>query len=1115
MPQTEPTPTKQTRPKRKRRWLRVLIVLVIGVPVLLALTVLIVGQTGVLKAIVEPKLASKFGVDVHARSIKLAPDGVIVINDAVFQSKDIPGEAGRLIEIGQARVNIDWTGALRGRGVQISSIDIDRPVVRVSQDTKTGRLNLAELDYKSGGGGPTPRLELTNGILEIGENDASGYHMLKELSVRGSIARADANGVSEFALVALPVEPGMRSPIDSLRGGVIHLSGTIGPAGLDGKLDGLRLEDWPSDFVPSRSRGIYERLALSGELAPTIIHIDEQGEVTVTLTLEGVALNLPFDESGSMTGSGELLRMRKTRGTISFGTRGLTANLDGFIDDLQYEVTLDYQGLDAQSPFDAVLTTSFHLDQHFRPAKFLPQDVIEKLDRFDNPVADVNARLQIQRRAGQDVRVSGRAEIHNGSAIYKKFRYPFTHLDGVVSFDPDKLVIERIAGVGPTGAQLGADGLFSPLGEESVVTINLHVKSMPIDRVLMGALDDKQRELVEALFNEDDYQTLLDDGLLLSAEQRVALGEQHRAIRDRLDRWKNGVDGDQAAHDALGAQLSAIDRKLSIPEFAFGGKADVEIVLRRHPERPEDDRWTTDAVVELPEAGLVPGYFPLPIVAHGVEIAISEKSVELTGGSYTGIGGGTAQVSAVIDRTGEDTKPVVVIKAQGIPIDERLVAAIPGYHNKQSDDPDDISLRRIVDRMRLGGRVECDATIGPRSDNRLGYDVEATITKGYARPVYQGFDAPDDPLSVTPGTNPLALDDLYGTVYVTEELIIVDMSAMLSSPELPLAPTPVSVLTQLTLPDKDRGSGGERRSSGLLPTEYGPPVPGAEIFATARIDGLDLAMPLQHAVAVVSPRIARELLVYRDEYKPDGVLAIDAKLEGFVGGGIESSFTLDRIESLAFSFNGVRYGLGASWGSATLNLAEEVSLDFDAFRVPIRTEGRSAGAVSIDGSIPLTRPGQLFEIEQPDSLRLTYEHGTLDSPLSQLVIDRFGSARARAWLSDNRVHAGFDLDVTLTPQAGVHRVPQSSPSIGLLPMSVNGSLKPTALSITMNDREARFDTIGGELLFEGYRGRFDHISAKSDDSELSVNGTWTLPPGQGLSMDLVAQARGSLLHGPA
>ena len=62
---------------------------------------------------------------------------------------------------------------------------------------------------------------------------------------------ADADGNSSFSFVALPTEPGIPGPISPSDGGIINLSGQLSSDGVDARLDGLRLENWPGDFVPS------------------------------------------------------------------------------------------------------------------------------------------------------------------------------------------------------------------------------------------------------------------------------------------------------------------------------------------------------------------------------------------------------------------------------------------------------------------------------------------------------------------------------------------------------------------------------------------------------------------------------------------------------------------------------------------------------------------------------------------------------------------------------------------------------------------------------------------------------------------------------------------------
>jgi hypothetical protein len=132
-----------------------------------------------------------------------------------------------------------------------------------------------------------------------------------------------------------------------------------------------------------------------------------------------------------------------------------------------------------------------------------------------------------------------------------------------------------------------------------------------------------------------------------------------------------------------------------------------------------------------------------------------------------------------------------------------------------------------------------------------------------------------------------------------------------------------------------------------------------------------------------------------------------------------------------------------------------------------------------------------------------------------LVIDRFGSQRAREWVRDNQLRGEFDLDVSLSPATGVHRIASDAPSIGVLPMSVYGELLPRSLSLTMHESEADFDSVEGVVRFEGFEGRFDNIRAVGDDSMIAVDGTWSLPPKRGLGMDLRISANGSLLDGPA
>lgn len=1108
--------------KKKRSWRRRALWLLFIIPLLLVATVLVIGQTSVMQFIVEPILEDQLGVGVSTGSIKLMPTGEVVIIDATCQSSTIDHRGGSLIEFERATIEVNWWGVIRGTD-QVRSIFIEKPIVRVSQDIESGVLNLAEIAFKKGsGGGSTPAMEVRNGILQIAEHNATDYRVLRELSINGRLTEQTSSGVSGFEFVALPIESSLSS--SSSRRGSIGLTGQLSSDGVDGVLDGVRLEDWPAEIVPSRSRDIYQRLALSGELAPTRFHISNDGLIEIVLTLDGVAISLPIDESPSALstiGEADPLRMRQTRGVIRFGTLGLKADIHGVIDELEYDVVLDYKGLDTTSPFEASLVTDFRLDSQFKPAKFLPENVIAKLERFERPEADVHAEVFVARSDDpndRSVKVSGVAQLANGKAIYKKFKYPFHDLNGTIEFDPDKLVVREITGVGPDGATLVANGLFSPLGENSVVTLDLKVEGVGIDDHLMRALNDDQKELIGALFNDKAHGHLLDEGLVLSQSDADELGNLRRQTWDRLNTWVDGVDGSSQEKIAFAKSLSEIDRQLEAPVFDFGGSANIDVQLVRHPERPSDDRWTTDVLVKLPNAGLVPGHFPLPIRARDIEIVITEKSVKLKGGKYTGLKGGWASVEVNMDMTKSNSKPLIDIFAHDFPIDARLIAAIPGYHAQQSEDPDDVSLRRILDRLRLGGVMECEAHIGPRSDGHLGYDVESTILSGTARPmklINSGIESDSNFQTGTLGGDPLALDQLYGTIFVTEEMIVVNLDGLLSSPEQPLAPTPIDVLTQLTLPTKRRGIGGIRRVKGLLPTDEGPPLPGPQLFATAYADGIDLAMPLEHAIAVISPKLARDLLQKKQSMNPDGILGVSAQLEGVVGGTIDSIFTIDRIDQLGLDFNGSRYTVGSSWGRSKFELTQKPRVEFDGVRVSIKSDGDDAGTLSLDGALPLARPGRQIEITESESLKVEYLNGLFDSPITLGVVDQLtNSDDDESWIKEHKLGGRFDLDVVLSPKLGVHQSPATNQSFSLVPTLVEGSLQPKTISLQMGDESAQFDDVSGAVLFNGFEGIIKNIQATDGTTNLGVDGQWSLDSKTGLAVDLSINAKGDLLGGP-
>ncbi len=1128
MTQPSPEPSQATsrsksRPKKRRR----IIAWLLAIPLVLILTIVILAATGTLTGFVVPIIERETGLEMTQGSIAFTPTTDIEISDAIFRAPNIDGQGGELIRFDRATIAVRWSKILSGPKA-ISRVVIDRPHLRVSQDTETGAVNLEALNLQQSGGGgaATPAITINNGIVEIGEHTGEKYTSLKELSIVGSLDAPNSAGVAPFDFFSTSTEPVMSSGELASRGD-FRVNGTISKAGVQGVMTGLTLEDWPAQIVPSRVRDTYESLNLTGKLAPTKFTVDNDGQPKVTLTLEGVDVSLPFIPPAEFAGPERYLRMRSTKGTINFGYGGLTAHLEGDIDQLLYEVNLKLDEYSQSSAFTCDLRTKFRIEEGFRPLRFLPERVTEKLDRFNDLKADIDATINLSRAkaATNDapILVSGRAVVANGSAKYYEFMYPFENIAGVITFTPDGVGFEGITGRGPTGAKLLANGSFDGLGETSVVEILVEVSDLPIDQHLLSAMDKDQRDLVDTLFSQEQYKNLLESGFLLEPSNRGKLTQE----RDELVRTIAALPSDTPERERaqLSSTLNELNATLRVPEFDFGGLIEVGVTLRRHPERPENDRWTTDINALIPQAGIVPKQFPLPIIARDVNIEINDGTVILQGGRYDGLNGGLAEVDASFKPVEgfNDPQPYVEIKARNIPIDQRLIAAIPGYYDEQPDDPAEITLRRILDRLRMQGLVEADAQIFPGNDGRITYEVTATVLEGSAHPLTMGMQVEDEQVVTSPyelGLDSVQLADMFGTIYVTQSIIVVHLNGLLESPSQPIPPTPIDMMTQLTLPREPK-FGNIKRVDGLLPFQNGPPTPGPAIYTRVRSNGLVLSMPIEHAIAVLSPSFAQRIVDWRNQYNPTGELDLLTKLEGRVGGTLNSELQINQVKRAGFSVEDHQYQLGTSVGPITLKLGIKPRVESRGFSIPISVDDEPVGMVGLSGSIRLTRGGQLIELNDEPALRLSMDNGRLGSPGVRAIVNRMGSNKSNPNASGSSffefygLDGRFDMLIDITPLDGA-RISDAEPgTLGLPPVEIDGSLTPRTLSMQRDEHVLAFEEsqISGSIRFDGLDGYFDRINAQNDDYTLSVDGKWAVTPGSGAWVDLNIAAVGDVLNG--
>ncbi|MEM9372823.1 MAG: hypothetical protein AAGA55_04190, partial [Planctomycetota bacterium] len=275
------------RRKRRRRWKRKSLLIV---AVLLGAAMLLL-QTPAAALIVRPILASQTGMIIETGAVRISPIGNVTIDGARFLAPGMPGQPGEVLVVDRTSARIDWMSTLTG-APGLKSVRLTRPALRLSQDTRSGVINASAFQV-GGGGGRTPAVEIVDGSIELGEHRGAVFTPLRRWRVVGNIEEADGSGVAAFSVAAV-TEPSGRGETS---GGTLGIDGTLNAQTVEGRLDGLRLEDWPASIVPTRARGIYERLDLRGTLLPTRFAIDRDGRGTGTKTLDGVGLKNPIDES--------------------------------------------------------------------------------------------------------------------------------------------------------------------------------------------------------------------------------------------------------------------------------------------------------------------------------------------------------------------------------------------------------------------------------------------------------------------------------------------------------------------------------------------------------------------------------------------------------------------------------------------------------------------------------------------------------------------------------------------------------------------------------------------------------------------------------------------------
>ncbi len=1037
----KPSQPSARRPHR-RRW-----VVAAAVPVVLLGAVLVATRSPVAAWLVLPSLGRTLGAKVEADSVRLGLGGTHTLRGVRVRVPGIDGPAGTVFEADRLAADVRWLSIFSGSPV-VERLHLDRPLVRLSVSDADGTLNagVLRLPAPSGKDGALvlPKVSTREAALELGEHGVPGvpYTALLRVPLMGEVTPLPDPSHEGYTITLREAAPprGGRSPI--------ALSGAVDKDGrLSLSLERVLLEQWSPSAVPSRFRRVFEAMDLRGAVAGASFSYDPATGVLARVDLERVALTLPFEDEGKR------VRMHDTSGSIAFTTDGFVAVLTGIVGDLRYDTRLIYTGFEPDSPFECVLTTrGFRMEEQPALIPLAPEIARRWLGNFSNPTGLVDAEVRVSRAeptGGQPapVIVRGVLDVREGTASFVDFPYRFGSLEGRTTFDEHEIRVERVIAVAPTGARLRASGVIRPPRVGASVDIVVEVEDVPVDGTLLAAMSEGRRRLVEALFSRERYEEIVALGLVLTPARAEELRRRVAEIEQ----------SPAPPGEAQVEELIAARRALEAPVFEFGARAGVRV----HVTREEGDETDYERTIEvrLPNAGLVPEHFPLPIVARGAVVVIDERYAVLERGEFTGAAGGRAEVAASADVSSDlDVPPEVEIVARAFPIDARLIHALPGPADRPTGEG--VSLKRILTDMRLRGSMDCVANIWPREDGALAFSVDAALEGVEASPLH----APRES-----GAEPFGLRGLTGTVAVTQERLALRLAA---------AVPPAS-------PGRATGSAFIDADVRFAPEGTNTPT---TFTASVEARSLDLSLAIEDAASVFSPNGGAAIADLRARYRPAGIVDGIASFSGTVDSLGSAAVVVTGGEAIAFDALDGRVLLDTLTGVVRAEPigAEEVVLD--NVRASVAFAGEDAGRLVADGRFPMR--GRWGD---GHSLAVHAEGWGFEHGLTRRVLRAAVPGETADTLDALNPRGRFDALLQLTPPA---------PAIDAegTDFDVRGTISPRSLSLTSRGVEAHWPGVSGSVTFTRSEGRVERIVCRADGWTLWLDGSWVVPRPDAISL---------------
>jgi hypothetical protein len=1071
--QETPTPPrgKPSRRRRARRLFRWSVRLGVVFALLLAAAILLITQTQFLAGRILPRLSAAVALDVDADAVSIGWDGQLRLQRARFRLPTVAGPAGEFLSVSTVVFNIDWWQSF-GSDPHIRSIELFEPVLIASQSLDDRSLNIGHLRLPQSApaaGALLPTITASDGRVELGEHQGDRYTPLKTVRFDGRFAPSAAAPVErpayDFTLseLARGERSAARAPVNPDDPG-FRVSGTYSDAQLALTVENFSLDAWPPESVPSPVRGLFRDLYLQGNVPRASFSYTATEGITARLDLRGVAMSLPLEPEAGPPPPGaplvygpppRFMRLYDTEGTITFARDSVLAQVNGRLEDMPYRVTWFHQGITPNAPFTCdIVSDNFRIQSNPALLPYAPPVVAERLRDFSSPTATVTARMTIQR--GQPVgeqpgliTVSGSLDLRDGVAAFEGFPYRFQDLTGTFRFNNDQIEFRDVIGRSPSGARVQARGVIAPLDEDAQVDVVVEMRGGPIDDAMIQAFGPRHRDLIPALFNPDRYQALRAANLIRSSADAQRDEQELKDLRAVL---LTSATPD----DTILARIASLEQRAAIPTFDLGGRADVDVNV--HRPYGFETPWQTTVDIRLPQAGLLAEVFPYPVVASNLTVHIENNDGRITGGTFRGLDGGSAEVAATftVPIAGDQpTRTTIAISASQLPLSPLLIHALPG--------DDDAEHKRIIRELNLSALASGTVRIAGRpgaaehEEEDLGFDADFRIDNATL--------APD---AGTPA-EAFALSRINARIQMNEQRMLVEFGA---APDLP-------ALRHLAPPagESERPIFGRLRADFL---SWGDDA-SASYSGTLSWPDLPLAAPIETLVRTLSPAVAEQIASARAEYKPDGLLSAHVAVESTPDGpGVE--VRLDDIRLASFSLFGLRAQIQDAVGVATFRNAPQPIATFENFQTEFQFAGQSAGTVQLDGLWPL-EPGA----EGP-GLEVALRRAPIESIFLSSLLHEFLPPETYQTITGYNPRGIIDATTTLRPGT-------EGPRWDFI------RVEPRALVIDTPGGEARFEHASGIVEIDPSGGGVIRgLSGATPDWSFSADAAWGTRHGDDLTI---------------